>query len=59
MKDAAFAFFSYMSQPAQSNIDVTIGKTGDTDALAVTIYKQSGKLLIPQKTIVPQASLIG
>jgi multiple sugar transport system substrate-binding protein len=28
VKDAAFAFFSYMTQPAQSNIDVTIGKTG-------------------------------
>ncbi|MGH6926275.1 MAG: ABC transporter substrate-binding protein [Propylenella sp.] len=28
VKDAAFAFFSYMSQPAQSNEDVTIGKTG-------------------------------
>lgn len=27
-KDAAYAFFSYMSQPAQSNVDVTIGKTG-------------------------------
>jgi multiple sugar transport system substrate-binding protein len=27
-KDAAYAFLSYMSQPAQSNIDVTIGKTG-------------------------------
>ena len=28
MKDAAYAFLSYMSQPAQSNVDVTIGKTG-------------------------------
>jgi len=28
VKDAAFAFLSYMSQPAQSSIDVTIGKTG-------------------------------
>jgi multiple sugar transport system substrate-binding protein len=27
-KDAAYAFFSYMSQPAQSNADVTVGKTG-------------------------------
>ena len=27
-KDAAYAFFSYMEQPAQSNVDVTIGKTG-------------------------------
>src|SRR5881398_2387356 len=28
VKDAAFAFLSYMSAPAQSNVDVTIGKTG-------------------------------
>jgi multiple sugar transport system substrate-binding protein len=28
VKDAAFAFLSYMSQPAQSSLDVTIGKTG-------------------------------
>ncbi len=28
VKDAAYEFFSYMSQPAQSNIDVTIGITG-------------------------------
>ncbi|MBD2776469.1 hypothetical protein [Iningainema tapete] len=28
MKDAAYAFFSYISQPAHSNIDVTIGATG-------------------------------
>jgi len=27
-KDAAYAFLSYMSQPAQSNVDVTLGKTG-------------------------------
>jgi multiple sugar transport system substrate-binding protein len=27
-KDAAYAFLSYMSQPAQSNEDVTLGKTG-------------------------------
>jgi len=27
-KDAAYAFFSYMSAPAQSNVDVTIGPTG-------------------------------
>jgi hypothetical protein len=37
----------------------TIGAGGDTDALAVTIYKQSGKNLIPVKTLVPQSSLIG
>ncbi len=28
VKDAAYDFFSYMSQPAQSNVDVTIGITG-------------------------------
>ncbi|WP_374377455.1 ABC transporter substrate-binding protein [Dongia sp.] len=28
VKEAAYAFFSYMSQPAQSNVDVTIGATG-------------------------------
>ncbi len=28
VKDAAYAFLSYMSQPAESNVDVTIGKTG-------------------------------
>jgi multiple sugar transport system substrate-binding protein len=27
-KDAAYAFFSYMAQPAQANEDVTIGRTG-------------------------------
>src|ERR1700716_4036983 len=28
VKDAAFAFLSYMSQSAQSSVDVTTGKTG-------------------------------
>src|ERR1700712_2065945 len=28
VKDAAYAFFSYLSQPAQSGKDVTIGATG-------------------------------
>src|SRR5437879_2003767 len=28
VKDAAYAFLSYVSQPAQSGVDVTIGKTG-------------------------------
>ena len=27
-KAAAYAFFSYMAQPAQANVDVTIGRTG-------------------------------
>jgi branched-chain amino acid transport system substrate-binding protein len=37
----------------------TIGAAGDTDALAITVYKQSGKNLIPVRTIVPKPSLIG
>jgi multiple sugar transport system substrate-binding protein len=28
VKDAAYDFFSYMCQPAQANVDVTIGRTG-------------------------------
>ena len=28
VKDAAYAFLSYMAQPEQSNVDVTIGATG-------------------------------
>lgn len=28
VKDAAYAFLSYMGQPTRSNIDVTVGKTG-------------------------------
>jgi multiple sugar transport system substrate-binding protein len=28
VKDATYDFFSYMCQPAQSNVDVTIGRTG-------------------------------
>lgn len=28
VKDAAYAFLSYMTQPAQANVDVTIGRTG-------------------------------
>jgi len=28
VKDAAYAFLSYVGQPAQSNVDVTIGVTG-------------------------------
>ena len=36
-----------------------IGANGDTDALAITIYKQAGKQLIPVKTLVPSANLLG
>jgi multiple sugar transport system substrate-binding protein len=28
VQEATYAFFSYMSQPAQANVDVTIGRTG-------------------------------
>jgi branched-chain amino acid transport system substrate-binding protein len=37
----------------------TINSTGDTNALAITIYKQAGKNLNPVKTLVPQSTLIG
>jgi branched-chain amino acid transport system substrate-binding protein len=36
----------------------TINSAGDTSLTPITIYKQSGKLLIPVKTLIPQASLI-
>jgi branched-chain amino acid transport system substrate-binding protein len=37
----------------------TINSSGDTNALAITIYKEAGKNLNPVKTLVPTASLIG
>jgi branched-chain amino acid transport system substrate-binding protein len=37
----------------------TISKTGDTNLVPITIYRQAGKQLIPVKTITPTASLIG
>jgi len=37
----------------------TINASGDTSLTPVTIYKQSGKSLVPVKTLVPSASLIG
>ncbi len=37
----------------------TINSSGDTNLTPVTIYKQSGKNLVPVKTLVPTASLIG
>ena len=37
----------------------TINATGDTNLIPITIYKQAGKNLIPQKTLIPSASLIG
>jgi branched-chain amino acid transport system substrate-binding protein len=37
----------------------TISKTGDTNLVPITVYRQSGKNLIPVKTITPQSSLIG
>jgi branched-chain amino acid transport system substrate-binding protein len=37
----------------------TIGASGDTNLTPVTIYKQKGKVLVPVKTLVPSASLVG
>ena len=37
----------------------TIGPSGDTNLTPVTIYKQKGKALVPVKTLVPSASLVG
>jgi branched-chain amino acid transport system substrate-binding protein len=37
----------------------TINSAGDTSLTPITIYKQAGKKLIPVKTLIPQASLIG
>ncbi len=37
----------------------TINATGDTNLTPITIYKQSGKNLVPVKTVIPDSSLIG
>jgi len=37
----------------------TINSTGDTNLTPITIYKQAGKQLIPVKTLIPAANLIG
>jgi branched-chain amino acid transport system substrate-binding protein len=37
----------------------TINATGDTNLTPITIYKQAGKNLIPVKTLIPSANLIG
>ena len=37
----------------------TINASGDTNLTPVTIYKQKGKVLVPVKTLIPSASLIG
>ena len=37
----------------------TINSSGDTDLGAITIYKQSGKNLIPVQTLIPSPELIG
>jgi len=37
----------------------TLNANGDTSLTPITIYKQSGKLLKPVKTLIPSASLIG
>jgi multiple sugar transport system substrate-binding protein len=41
VKDAAYAFISYMSQPAQANVDVTIGRTG-FNPYRVSQFKELG-----------------
>jgi branched-chain amino acid transport system substrate-binding protein len=37
----------------------TINSAGDTNLQPITVYKQVGKKLVPQKTLVPSPSLIG
>ena len=37
----------------------TINSSGDTSLLPITIYKQAGKALVPVKTLIVPASLIG
>ena len=37
----------------------TINSAGDTNLAPITVYKQVGKKLVPQKTLVPSPSLIG
>ena len=37
----------------------TINSTGDTNLTPITIYKQAGKQLVPVKTLIPSANLIG
>ena len=37
----------------------TINSTGDINLTPITIYKQAGKKLIPQKTLIPSANLVG
>ena len=37
----------------------TINSTGDINLTPITIYKQAGKKLIPQKTLIPAANLVG
>jgi branched-chain amino acid transport system substrate-binding protein len=39
--------------------DFTINSTGDINLTPITIYKQSGKQLVPVKTLIPSANLIG
>jgi branched-chain amino acid transport system substrate-binding protein len=37
----------------------TINSSGDTNLTPITIYKQVGKKLVPQKTLIPAANLVG
>ncbi len=36
-----------------------INATGDTNLIPITVYQQAGKNLVPVKTLIPSASLIG
>jgi branched-chain amino acid transport system substrate-binding protein len=37
----------------------SINSTGDINLTPITIYKQVGKKLVPQKTLIPTANLVG
>jgi branched-chain amino acid transport system substrate-binding protein len=37
----------------------SINATGDINLTPITIYKQAGKKLVPQKTLIPAANLVG
>ena len=37
----------------------SINSTGDTNLTPITIYKQAGKQLVPVKTLIPAANLVG
>jgi hypothetical protein len=37
----------------------TINSTGDINLTPITIYRQAGKQLVPVKTLIPTANLVG